>query len=264
MKDFPLTIAPAGYCNPKSHGDHEMSSLYRIFWLENSVETNSRKILIQPPGSLRVPESTPGFSGEVVAFPEEFLLMFGFEDDYPFRIKAALPGPLVITVDLSNCAAGMTIERTIAGMKNHRHRLAKGPLLLSGYLKILLVSVSRLFQHYDEGQGLCADRLLFERFMHLVAQHNGGKKGMQTYARALSIRTDVLSDAVKRVSGYPASHHIYQHIIRTAKHAAIGSGSTMKEVAYGLGFKDVAHFSKFFRNKAGMTFTDYKKAYQLL
>jgi len=42
---------------------------------------------------------------------------------------------------------------------------------------------------------------------------------------------------------------------RKAKH----SGSGMKEIAYYPGFEDMAHFSKFFKNKSGMNFTDFKR-----
>jgi AraC family transcriptional activator of pobA len=242
----------------------QTSNAYRVIWLEAAWETGIRKLLIQPPGSLLSPQNMLEYNGFVVSFPEELLLMFGFEDAHPFSMSAALPCSHVTTVDLSCCPVAGTIERTIGNLKDQSRQLPKGHLLISGLLKILLVSVSRIFQQVDQVQINCADKQLFERFMSLVVQHNANKKGMQAYARALSVKTDVLSEAIKRVSGYPASHHIYRHIIRTAKHAAIGSRSSMKEVAYQLGFKDVAHFSKFFRNKAGMTFSDYKKTYQLL
>jgi AraC-like DNA-binding protein len=37
----------------------------------------------------------------------------------------------------------------------------------------------------------------------------------------------------------------------------------MKEIAYNLGFDNLAHFSKFLRNNCGMNFTDYKKGLHL-
>ncbi|OJV20484.1 MAG: hypothetical protein BGO21_07835 [Dyadobacter sp. 50-39] len=266
MKNFPSTaVHPLSVQTIRAgRGADDNCDAYRAFWLKANPATSFRKLLIHPPGSLPTPHSLHDMYGHVISFPEEFLLMFGFAESFPFRVKAALPRSQSITIDLSGCPFGRTIERTIDNMKDQCSRLPNGHLSFSGNLKVMLVSVTRIFQHHDEAPVICADRQLFERFIQLVAQENAAKKGMQDYAKALSIRADVLSDAVKRISGYPASHHIYQHIIRTAKHAAIGSGATMKEVAYGLGFKDVTHFSKFFRNKAGMTFTDYKKAYQLL
>jgi AraC family transcriptional activator of pobA len=38
----------------------------------------------------------------------------------------------------------------------------------------------------------------------------------------------------------------------------------MKEIAYFLGFCDMAHFSKFFKNTTGMNFSDFKKERRLL
>ncbi|SDG23995.1 AraC-type DNA-binding protein [Dyadobacter soli] len=263
MKDFPLITTrdtPVIQAIHPGEAVPKLSNSYRLLWLETPYHTSTRRLLIQPPGKPLARQDIFECSGCVVSFAEEFLLMFGFEDSGPFRITAALPA----TLDISNCLTSRTIERTIASLKRQSHQLPKGSLVLSGLLKILLVSVTRIFEQAGQDRGTCVDQRVFERFIDLIRQRNLSKKGMQDYARALSIRPDVLSETIKRVSGYPASHHIYQHIIRTAKHAAIGSGSTMKEVAFALGFKDVAHFSKFFRNKAGMTFSDYKKAYQVL
>ena len=33
----------------------------------------------------------------------------------------------------------------------------------------------------------------------------------------------------------------------------------MKEVAYGLGFDNLAHFSKYFETNSGINFTDFKR-----
>ena len=33
----------------------------------------------------------------------------------------------------------------------------------------------------------------------------------------------------------------------------------MKEIAYGLGFADLAHFSKYFKRASGINFSDFKK-----
>ena len=34
---------------------------------------------------------------------------------------------------------------------------------------------------------------------------------------------------------------------------------SMKEVAYGLGFDNLAHFSKYFKTNSGINFTDFKR-----
>ena len=44
-----------------------------------------------------------------------------------------------------------------------------------------------------------------------------------------------------------------------AKRQAMYSQVSMKEIAYGLGFDNLAHFSKYFKTNSGINFTDFKR-----
>jgi len=44
-----------------------------------------------------------------------------------------------------------------------------------------------------------------------------------------------------------------------AKRLALYSQVSMKEIAYGLGFDNLAHFSKYFKTNSGSNFTDFKR-----
>ena len=79
------------------------------------------------------------------------------------------------------------------------------------------------------------------------------------YADDLCVTRSYLNKVVKKVSGFTASQIIQQCIIHEAKKQAIKSGTSMKQIAYNLGFDDSAHFSKFFKSNSGMNFTNYKK-----
>jgi AraC-like DNA-binding protein len=68
-----------------------------------------------------------------------------------------------------------------------------------------------------------------------------------------------LNRIVKKLSGFPVSYHIQQQIVLEAKRLAHYSDRSMKEIAYMLGFEDLAHFSKFFKNNSGMNFSNFKK-----
>lgn len=80
------------------------------------------------------------------------------------------------------------------------------------------------------------------------------------YADELIVTPNYLNEVIKKITGFPASHHIQQRIVLEAKRQAAYSNLSMKEVAYQLGFDDMAHFSKFFKNASGQSFTDFKKA----
>jgi AraC family transcriptional regulator, transcriptional activator of pobA len=44
-----------------------------------------------------------------------------------------------------------------------------------------------------------------------------------------------------------------------AKRLARYSDLSVKEVAYELGYEDVAHFSKFFKKNQGLAFSDFRR-----
>jgi AraC family transcriptional activator of pobA len=85
------------------------------------------------------------------------------------------------------------------------------------------------------------------------------KKMVSAYARDLHVTANYLNETVKKASGSPASYHIQQRIILEAKRKARHVRTSMKEIAYGLGFADLAHFSKYFKRASGINFTDFKK-----
>jgi AraC family transcriptional activator of pobA len=241
------------------------SSFYHILWMGKSGDKNMRQLQVLPPGSTpHLPPAGQCPAGYLVSFPEEMLTITGCRHFYPF---VPTPGyqerkPVSATYTLSE--NGMLIERVILSLSREHDGFHNGDMLITGLMKVLFVSISRLFRQPETQVPENDDHRLFQRFMKLVDECGPPRKAMQDYAVALSVKKDVLNDTLRKVSGYPASHHIYEKTIRLAKHAAISSGASMKEVAYGLGFKDMAHFSKFFRNKTGMTFSEYKRAYQMM
>ena len=72
--------------------------------------------------------------------------------------------------------------------------------------------------------------------------------------------TPSLSPAPSFPSGTPADVPAgRQRVVLEAKRQATYSGASMKEIAHQLGFDDIAHFSKFFKNFSGLSFSNYKK-----
>lgn len=102
---------------------------------------------------------------------------------------------------------------------------------------------------------------LVKKFMLLLEKNFASRKMVIDYADELAVTPNYLNEVVKRVSGHPASYHIQQRIALEAKRQAGFEALSMKEVAFSLGFQDMAHFSKYFKRVVGINFTDYKKNY---
>lgn len=130
--------------------------------------------------------------------------------------------------------------------------------ILKGFLKIFLIYLTRQYQPASGGESQSKSVELAKKFLNSLEKNFLKMRMVSDYAEQLVVTPNYLNDVVKKVTGVTASHHIQQRIVMEAKRKAAYSDMTMKEVAYELGFDDTAHFSKFFKNAAGVNFSDYK------
>ncbi len=78
----------------------------------------------------------------------------------------------------------------------------------------------------------------------------GNQMGMSPY---------YLSDLLKKETGRNTIEHIHFYIIDKAKSRLLGTSESISEIAYGLGFEYPQHFAKVFKNKVGMSPSQYRK-----
>ncbi len=131
--------------------------------------------------------------------------------------------------------------------------------ILRGLLKIFLLYLNR-HQEQSPRPAITLNQVgLASKFFSLLEKNFACKKMVSAYAQDLHVTANYLNETVKKASGFPASYHIQQRIILEAKRKARHVRTSMKEIAYGLGFADLAHFSKYFKRASGINFTDFKK-----
>jgi len=138
------------------------------------------------------------------------------------------------------------------------HKLGRMEIV-RGMLKLFLLYFSIHIDFGDKSACPKKDKVFVKRYLDMVKKEYRTKKMVADYANELCVTPGYLNDIVKRVSGFSASHHIQQCIINEAKNQALYSGLNMKEIAFSLGYNDLAHFSKFFKNAVGMNFTAFKR-----
>lgn len=131
--------------------------------------------------------------------------------------------------------------------------------MLRRYFKIFLIHLSRQFENLLPVTPQSRNVDLLQNFVSLLEQNFRSQKMVADYANHLAVTPNYLNEVVKKITGYPAGHHIRQRVALEAKRKAAYTNNGMKEIAYDLGFFDLAHFSKFFKNTTGMSFSDFKK-----
>jgi len=131
--------------------------------------------------------------------------------------------------------------------------------VLKGLLKILLIYFSRNSNGTMISPSPNKNNKTIKKFFLLLEEKYNTKRMAKDYADKLAVTTNFLNDLLKKTTGSTTRYHIHQRILTEAKRLAVYSNIPMKEIAYKLGFEDLAHFSKFFKKASGESFKDFKK-----
>lgn len=96
------------------------------------------------------------------------------------------------------------------------------------------------------------------RFKQLISEHFQRTRQVQQYAKLLSITPLYLNEAVKEVTGFPASFWIQQKVLWEARRLLVYTSMDVKQIAFELGYDDPVYFSRFFKKGTGMTALQFR------
>lgn len=222
-------------------------------------ELKDNTIYCVTPGQVHLVNIQGPVSGYVISFTAEFMgleeenfsLLFKTGLFHTFSHSPALQVNKELAEEMDDLAGRM--------MKEFSNYFLLRAEILRGFLKIFLVYLTRQVDKAAHTEVPSKNTDMLKKFFSLLEKNYLTKRMVTDYANEMIITPNYLNEVVKKFTGFPASHHIQQRIILEAKRKAVYSNLSMKEIAYGLGFDDIAHFSKFFKNASGQSFTDFKK-----
>ena len=203
-----------------------------------------------------IDENAEGF---IISFTQEFLSVGELEFDIRcegnlfnlfFKNREIFIDP-ELTTDMQEIIFRM--------MKEYSNLYIFKTEILKRYLKIFLIYLSRQLEERFQPVIHTTNMELVQKFIKMVENSYREKKRVGEYANGLFVTPNYLNEIIKKITGYSAGYHIRQRITLEAKRMALYSDSSMKEIAYHLGFLDCAHFSKFFKAITGINFTDFRK-----
>jgi AraC family transcriptional activator of pobA len=246
----------------------ERCAYFRLLWItsgEGSFWIDMQQYAIGPnflffirPGQVHTLERADSLEGYSITFTGSFL---GMDDEkYDSQYTGNLLGFFSQQVVQIDCETMIDIKETLDKMIKEQYNVHAFSIeLLKRYFKIFLIYLTRQFDEIRE-TGLQTKNVEYvKRFMALVDKDFKEKKMVADYALDLYLTPNYLNQIVKKVTGHSAGYHIRQRIILEAKRKAVYSDKSMKEIAYTLGFTDIAHFSKLFKKIAGVNFVDFKR-----
>lgn len=264
--DFDFQIKKLQYSSNSLRSESQcrgLSRKYAIVWMECNKDSVKERSAHHYIGSslivceaielsrLSIPELTNGF---VISFTSSFYDFTNQESvaNGTYQLLRQ-PAPIKLGDDAFNDTKFVVdmMFREFSARTNQRSETLKH------YLSIFLMYVSSYIEPTRNGL-LEAEGGLIRKFRVLLDENFKTLKMVANYADLLAITPNYLNEAVKKSTGHSAGYHIRQRVAAEAKRLAQPK-SCLKEIAYDLGFLDLAHFSKFFRNTTGLSFSDYRR-----
>ncbi len=134
--------------------------------------------------------------------------------------------------------------------------------MLRVLLKRLLITSTRLITAQVIDDRVSKPQIdLVRKFHVLVENHFKEKHQVAAYAELLNKSPKTLSNVFKKTNEYSPLQVINKRIILEAKRLLMYSTKNADEIGYELGYKDPAHFSKFFKSHAGLPPAKFKEAH---
>jgi|SRR5450432_214772 AraC family transcriptional regulator, transcriptional activator of pobA len=223
---------------------------------------NNNTIYFVPPGHIHSLQCGENSRGYILSFSREFIHLASGTVGNSFYNDMLMDSSGSFGIEKGQEKADMENILCCIQKEFGNYSLLRSEIL-SGWLRIFLCYLKGLSKTRNGKSDQTKNIELVNHFYASLERDFLKKKMVIDYANELFISPNYLNEIVKRVSGFTASHHIQQRIVLEAKRLAIYTSSSMKEIAYFLGFEDIAYFSKFFKTFSGGNFRDFKRSRSL-
>jgi AraC family transcriptional regulator, transcriptional activator of pobA len=225
----------------------------------NTYQFSNGTIYCLFPGQLRSIEPASQLEGYYISASADFIYLSQTFSGLALKSQSFQSplDPLEVQIDE---ALGSEINEVLVKLeREYENYFLMRSDILFGLFKIFAIYLTRKYVTTQSVNPHKRYASLVSHFFSLVQKNYKSRKMVIEYADEMCISPSYLNHVIKKNSGFSASYHIQQQIVLEAKRQAKYSDRSMKEIAYDLGFDDVAHFSKYFKNNTGVTFTYFKQ-----
>jgi AraC family transcriptional regulator, transcriptional activator of pobA len=236
-------------------------SYYQILWVVDGAGVHAadfeehairpQTVFLISPGQVHVVRVDRPLSGYMLLFTADFLALDGLAYDATDELPFFRPGAANPVLALTDGEAGELRRIAEDLLAEHASRAAWRRDMLRARLQTLLLGLGRVARR--QGVEVAPPASMVARFQALIESHFRRLHRVSGYARLLALTPGHLNDVVKAATGQTASALIDARITLEAKRLLAHSDATTAETAVGLGFRDPAHFARFFRRHASQS-----------
>lgn len=257
LSNTPIFIRNLDNCPPSYLDDPGRKEFFEIVWLKNEDALHTVKgdegmrgdwIYLIPP--YRVHQlNKAGKKGVLLSFKRDFL-----DED----VKEFLLDVFKI-FNIQGEFSCLRLDKETAGqlakvyeiMEEEYEKSNSSAPILKTLLKVFLLQLVRIKEQDFTVQDINQKRVY--EFMVLLEMNYQQVRNTDFYAGKLGISSKRLNQILKEKLDKTGMQLIHDRIVLEAKRQIIHSESTIKEIAYDLGFKDRPYFSRFFKQHTGQS-----------
>ena len=240
---------------------HRHDNLYQLLIVEEGhvdvriremkSRENGQCILSIPPREVHGFVHNPGVRGYIVTIVDSFLHGL-FSEAERQKFPLIFNEPLIVNFD-PDSKSSWDFEILVRQIVREYRKPREGQAcVLGAYLKVLFVTMARAQDIKPLSTQKHDPRIrYFEDFQNLLERHYLDHYSVDDYAERLGLTTGRLNRICQRYAGQNAMQIIHGRLVSEAKCKLIYIDSSMNEIAYDLGFKDPAYFSRFFAKHCG-------------
>ncbi|WBV43918.1 helix-turn-helix domain-containing protein [Pseudoroseomonas cervicalis] len=202
-------------------------------------------LMLLPPAVIHGFAFRPGTDGWVLSIALPYAAELLAEDSLPEE-AALLP------LDRAALLRHRVLRRFAELAEEMRGNRPGRAAALSAQLRLVLLALARLrAERPDAAIPAAPDALLFARFRALVEQWYREDRGLQDYRRALGLSEKKLAALCRAHAGRSPLQIIHARKLVEARRSLRYGNQSVAEIAYALGFRDPAYFSRFYRRLTG-------------
>jgi AraC family transcriptional activator of pobA len=207
----------------------------------------------------------PGPEGFVMMFTQKFLEESGISPELIQRSGLFFHCEHVEPLPVKDPRDAGELEHLMEHIRDEFHAgNAFREEAISAWLKLFLLRCRRILDTLPRDSSLhtTTRSQLIRHFRDLLDARFRHWHKVSDYAGALHITPNYLNEVVSQETGVSAKDYIMNRIMLEARRYATLDHVSAKEVSYELGFEDPAHFSKFFKQQHGDSFSGFREAFR--
>jgi len=166
-------------------------------------ELKENTIYCLTPGQIHLLKADPGIDGCVISFRSEFLCLTEENFDLLFNCGLFYTFSQAPVIDITEDIRQELEDLSLKMQKEYESFFLLRAEILRGYLKILLIYLTRQFEKSKGGLQKARNIELVKSFFTLLENDFVTKKMVADFAAELTVTPNYLNEIVKKVSGIP-------------------------------------------------------------